>query len=256
MSAYYLIKQQGLRTCRIESTQRSSKKLPGVIQITVSCVFPLTAPTLGLQSLIPPDPMTRLHLKRASPDQEFPNLCGNFTWMARVLTPAMYQRQFHRCTNSGVIFDDIIRPGLEAPGDDVTHSRQSRITRYASTFDFKNKKLCLHEDLELPALNRIIFQPVRLGQANQHPQRKKKWSYGRGSPVEGSLCFKEQYMLTGFLSLQAVQPIGPLLRLWDVLPAMPSPTPCSATSSTESLKPTTDAWFLATPPKVTSTART
>ncbi|XP_075907501.1 creatine kinase B-type isoform X2 [Nelusetta ayraudi] len=60
--------------------------------------------------------MTRLHLKRASPDQEFPNLCGNFTWMARVLTPAMYQRQFHRCTNSGVIFDDIIRPGLEAPG--------------------------------------------------------------------------------------------------------------------------------------------
>lgn len=162
---------------------------------SLSCIFPLTAPTLGLQGLVPPDPMTRLHLKRASPDQEFPNLCGNFTWMARVLTPAMYQRQFHRCTNSGVIFDDIIRPGLEAPGDDVTHSRQSRIARYASTFDFKNQKLCLHEDLKLPALNRIIFQPARLGQANRHPQRKKKlWCYGRGSPVEGSLCFKEQYM--------------------------------------------------------------
>lgn len=77
--------------------------------------------------------MTRLHLKRASPDQEFPNLCGNLTWMARVLTPAMYQRQFHRCTQSGVIFDDVIRPGLEAPGDDAARSRQSRITGIAST---------------------------------------------------------------------------------------------------------------------------
>uniref|UniRef100_A0A8C2WDJ7 creatine kinase n=2 Tax=Cyclopterus lumpus TaxID=8103 RepID=A0A8C2WDJ7_CYCLU len=29
----------------------------------------------------------------------------------------MYRRQFHRCTHSGVIFDDVIRPGLEEPGD-------------------------------------------------------------------------------------------------------------------------------------------
>lgn len=92
------------------------------MQIIVYRLFPLTAPSLDLQSLVPPDPMTLLHLKRASPDQEFPNLCGNFTWMARVLTPAMYQRQFQRCTHSGVIFDDIIRPGLEAPGDEIRSS--------------------------------------------------------------------------------------------------------------------------------------
>ncbi|XP_030267300.1 creatine kinase M-type-like [Sparus aurata] len=70
-----------------------------------------------LESLVPPDPMSQFHLKRGSPDEEFPDLCRNSTWMGRILTPAMYRRQFHRCTHSGVIFDDVIRPGLEEPGD-------------------------------------------------------------------------------------------------------------------------------------------
>ncbi|XP_028267303.1 creatine kinase M-type isoform X2 [Parambassis ranga] len=70
-----------------------------------------------LESLVPPDPMSQFHLKRGSPEEEFPDLCRNTTWMGRILTPAMYRRQFNRCTQSGVIFDDVIRPGLEEPGD-------------------------------------------------------------------------------------------------------------------------------------------
>ncbi|XP_068583513.1 zgc:172076 [Cebidichthys violaceus] len=70
-----------------------------------------------LESLVPPDPMSQFHLRRFSPDEEFPDLNRNSTWMGRILTPAMYCRQFHRCTHSGVIFDDVIRPGLEEPGD-------------------------------------------------------------------------------------------------------------------------------------------
>ncbi|KAM9769308.1 creatine kinase M-type-like isoform 2-T2 [Menidia menidia] len=69
-----------------------------------------------LESLVPPDPMAQLHLKRGSPEEEFPDLCRNSTWMGRILTPAMYFRQFNRCTHSGVLFDDVIRPGVEEPG--------------------------------------------------------------------------------------------------------------------------------------------
>ncbi|XP_072239651.1 creatine kinase M-type [Leuresthes tenuis] len=70
-----------------------------------------------LESLAPPDPLSQFHLKRGSPEEEFPDLCRNSTWMGRILTPAMYCRQFNRCTHSGVIFDDVIRPGIEEPGD-------------------------------------------------------------------------------------------------------------------------------------------
>ncbi|XP_041839042.1 zgc:172076 [Melanotaenia boesemani] len=70
-----------------------------------------------LESLVPPDPMSQFKLKRRSPEEEFPDLCRNYTWMGRILTPAMYCRQFNRCTHSGVIFDDVIRPGIEEPGD-------------------------------------------------------------------------------------------------------------------------------------------
>ncbi|TRZ01108.1 hypothetical protein DNTS_007834, partial [Danionella cerebrum] len=69
-----------------------------------------------LESLLPQDPMRRIVLKRGSPEDEFPNLDLNCTVMARVLTPLIYTRQFSRATESGVIFDDIIRPGLEDPG--------------------------------------------------------------------------------------------------------------------------------------------
>ncbi|KAG9337804.1 hypothetical protein JZ751_027606, partial [Albula glossodonta] len=53
--------------------------------------------------------------------QEFPNLDQNYTCMAKVLTLDMYTRQFNRATESGVIFDDIIRPGLEDPAPLHTH---------------------------------------------------------------------------------------------------------------------------------------
>ncbi|KAI4832235.1 hypothetical protein KUCAC02_015209 [Chaenocephalus aceratus] len=61
--------------------------------------------------------MSQFPLRRGSPDEEFPDLSRNHTWMGRILTAAMYRRQFHRCTHSGVLFDDVIRPGLEESGD-------------------------------------------------------------------------------------------------------------------------------------------
>ncbi|KAI1896917.1 hypothetical protein AGOR_G00099810 [Albula goreensis] len=61
--------------------------------------------------------MSLFNLRRLSPKEEFPNLDQNYTCMAKVLTLDMYTRQFNRATESGVIFDDIIRPGLEDPGE-------------------------------------------------------------------------------------------------------------------------------------------
>ncbi|KAJ8384775.1 hypothetical protein AAFF_G00198610 [Aldrovandia affinis] len=69
-----------------------------------------------LESLVPLDPITLLKVKRRSPEEEFPSLDGNRTVMASVLTLGMYKRQYNRATDSGVMFDDIIRPGLEDPG--------------------------------------------------------------------------------------------------------------------------------------------
>ncbi|KAJ8361544.1 hypothetical protein SKAU_G00180690 [Synaphobranchus kaupii] len=69
-----------------------------------------------LESLAPVDPITLLKLNRISPVDEFPNLNGNKTTMASVLTLDVYKWQYNRATDGGVIFDDVIRPGLEEPG--------------------------------------------------------------------------------------------------------------------------------------------
>ncbi|KAI7804198.1 zgc:172076 [Triplophysa rosa] len=69
-----------------------------------------------LESLLPRDPMSRFNLKRSSPKEEFPNLDRNYTLMGGILDLHMYTRQFNRATESGVIFDDVIRPGLEDTG--------------------------------------------------------------------------------------------------------------------------------------------
>ncbi|KAF3852632.1 hypothetical protein F7725_005987 [Dissostichus mawsoni] len=45
--------------------------------------------------------MSQFLLRRGSPDEEFPDLSRNHTWMGRILTAAMYRRQFHRCTPAG-----------------------------------------------------------------------------------------------------------------------------------------------------------
>ncbi|XP_039469848.1 zgc:172076 isoform X1 [Oreochromis aureus] len=88
----------------------------GVVQ-TAICFSIKTTICGRSNNLIPPDPMAQFHLKRGFPQEEFPDLCRNFTWMGRILTLDLYRRQFSRCTQSGVIFDDVIRPGLEEPGD-------------------------------------------------------------------------------------------------------------------------------------------
>lgn len=69
------------------------------------------------QSTLPIDPMSRFNLKRGTPQEEFPYLRDNHTLMGQILTLHLYTRQFNRATESGVIFDDIIRPGLEEPGE-------------------------------------------------------------------------------------------------------------------------------------------
>ncbi|XP_036373180.1 creatine kinase M-type-like [Megalops cyprinoides] len=69
-----------------------------------------------LESFLPKDPMSLFNLKRLSPKEEFPNLERNYTCMGKILTLNMYTRQFNRATEAGVIFDDVIRPGLEDPG--------------------------------------------------------------------------------------------------------------------------------------------
>ena len=99
------------------STVRSfSKYEQNIIQDT-SITYFLFDGFLHNQSLVPTDPMSLFNLKRGSPEEEFPYLRWNHTFMGRFLTLKMYTRQYHRATQSGVIFDDIIRPGLEEPGD-------------------------------------------------------------------------------------------------------------------------------------------
>ncbi|XP_036402033.1 creatine kinase M-type-like [Megalops cyprinoides] len=69
-----------------------------------------------LESLVPLDPMSLIRLKRGTPEEEFPSLDRNYTVMGRILTLNMYKRQYNRATDSGVIFSDVIQPGLEDPG--------------------------------------------------------------------------------------------------------------------------------------------
>ncbi|KAI4872814.1 hypothetical protein NFI96_016144 [Prochilodus magdalenae] len=88
----------------------------GICVVTSAVFFCLVTAPCSSQSLVPADPMSKLKLKRGSPKEEFPSLERNYTCMARVLDLHMYTRQFNRATESGVIFDDIIRPGLEDPG--------------------------------------------------------------------------------------------------------------------------------------------
>ncbi|XP_066553395.1 creatine kinase, testis isozyme-like [Amia ocellicauda] len=68
-----------------------------------------------LEEKKPVDPMSLIRLGRLSPEEEFPVLSRNYTCMAQILTLPMYKRQFNRATDSGFIFDDVIRPGLEDP---------------------------------------------------------------------------------------------------------------------------------------------
>ncbi|MBN3312823.1 KCRM kinase, partial [Atractosteus spatula] len=83
---------------------------------------PVDSPLVGrykpiLEEKKPVDPMSLIRLNRLSPEEEFPSLSWNHTCMAKVLTLQMYKRQYNRATDSGFTFDDIIRPGLEDPGD-------------------------------------------------------------------------------------------------------------------------------------------
>ena len=90
-----------------------------VLLLVVPCPCPCVCPPhalLRLQSLQPIDPMSRFNLHRGSPAEEFPYLRDNHTYMGHILTLHLYTRQFNRATESGVMFDDIIRPGLEDPG--------------------------------------------------------------------------------------------------------------------------------------------
>ncbi|KAG5279105.1 hypothetical protein AALO_G00106140, partial [Alosa alosa] len=105
------LKQASPTTKKMWSHQRKWRKFKSPLE------FPLEAKYRPiLESTFPIDPMSRFNLKRGSPQEEFPYLRGNHTLMGEILTLHLYTRQFNRATESGVIFDDIIRPGLEDPG--------------------------------------------------------------------------------------------------------------------------------------------
>ena len=66
--------------------------------------------------------------------------------MASILTPKLYARQFNRATQSGVIFDDVIRPGLEEPGEVNRHYAICRERLLLDLYVLKTKGVedCVH----------------------------------------------------------------------------------------------------------------
>lgn len=103
---------------RPRHTAKTDSGIGRMWKIKPPIVFPLEAKYRPiLENTVPTDPMSLFNLKRGSPEEEFPYLRGNTTCMGRLLTLKLYARQFHRATESGVIFDDVIRPGLEEPDE-------------------------------------------------------------------------------------------------------------------------------------------
>lgn len=50
-------------------------------------------------------------------DQEYPDLSKHNNHMAKVLTPAMYDRLRSKQTPSGFTLDDVIQTGVDNPGN-------------------------------------------------------------------------------------------------------------------------------------------
>lgn len=57
----------------------------------------------------------QLKMKFAS-DQEFPDLSKHNNHMAKILTPAMYEKLRSKQTPSGFTLDDVIQTGVDNPG--------------------------------------------------------------------------------------------------------------------------------------------
>lgn len=57
----------------------------------------------------------QMKMKYAS-EQEFPDLSKHNNHMAKVLTPAMYERLRSKQTPSGFTLDDVIQTGVDNPG--------------------------------------------------------------------------------------------------------------------------------------------
>ncbi len=51
-----------------------------------------------------------------TPEQEYPDLSKHNNHMAKVLTPAMYERLRGKQTPSGFTLDDVIQTGVDNPG--------------------------------------------------------------------------------------------------------------------------------------------
>lgn len=57
----------------------------------------------------------QMKMKYAS-EQEYPDLSQHNNYMAKVLTPAMYERLRSKQTPSGFTLDDVIQTGIDNPG--------------------------------------------------------------------------------------------------------------------------------------------
>lgn len=51
-----------------------------------------------------------------APDQEYPDLSKHNNHMAKILTPAIYERLRSKQTPSGFTLDDVIQTGVDNPG--------------------------------------------------------------------------------------------------------------------------------------------
>ncbi|KAF1444851.1 Creatine kinase M-type, partial [Spheniscus mendiculus] len=56
------------------------------------------------------------HKLKFSSEEEFPDLSQHNNHMAKVLTPALYQRLRDKETPSGFTLDDVIQTGVDNPG--------------------------------------------------------------------------------------------------------------------------------------------
>ncbi|XP_063059007.1 zgc:172076 [Engraulis encrasicolus] len=129
--------------------------------------FPLEAKYKPLlDSLQPIAPIDRFNLKRGTPEEEFPYLRDNHTHMGHLLTLPLYARQFNRATDSGVLFDDVIRPGLEEPGSPGSHMAVGCVAGDAQCYilfcDFFDRIIKSYHEYTIPGTQESDFNSGNL----------------------------------------------------------------------------------------------
>ncbi len=69
-----------------------------------------------------------------SSEQEYPDLSKHNNHMAKVLTPALYEKLRSKQTPSGFTLDDVIQTGIDNPGKDPETTQETPKVHFSSTF--------------------------------------------------------------------------------------------------------------------------